>query len=276
VTDRASAVAQSTWEPVGRAQWTLVGLAILGYLIAILRMPSLMLVEAGCGAIALGVVYVVARRRGPTTGPTQEPLAVFISAFLLLAMPVAFWDPPRGPGFLAAGIGLISTEMLWAVIRYPAMSGVNPSSKTSLLGNLQWGVRWGLGMAVAFSLYVTVLFGVVSLASWQNLFAGAALPAVVAAYFGGGVLGGLIAGALRPLSHWPLGRMAMGFLVAIPVYEGCALASPLFDTSSRTTPLREQLTIGLICALLVGPVVGLMVRSRLATSKAPGPSASRS
>lgn len=243
-------------------QWTLVGLAILSFFAAVLRMPLLGLVEAACGAIALGTAYAVAQRRGPTAGPTQEPIAVFLVGFLLLAMPVAAGDPPRGAGFVAAGIGLIATEMLWAVLRYPAVKSVNPQPKRTLLENLRWGVKWGLGMAIGFSVYVAILFGAISIGSWHNMFAGATLPVVVAAYFAGGIIGGLIAGALRPLGHWPLGRMAMGFLVAIPVYEAIAFAQPMLDTSSRSTPLREQLSFGLIGALLVGPMAALSVRPR--------------
>lgn len=280
MTGKSASLTQPSWEPVGPVQWTLVGLAILAFVVTVFRMPTLGFVEGGCGAIALGTAYTVARRRGPmlgpTRGPTQEPVAVFVSTSLLLAMPVAFGEPPRGVGFLAAGIGLIATQMLWAVLRYPAVSDAHSPVKKTLVENLRWGVKYGLGMAVFFSAYVAILFGVVSISSWQNLFAGAALPAVVAAYFGGGLIGGLIAGALRPLAHWPLGRMAMGFLVAIPVLEACALAEPLLDASSRNTPLREQLSIGLACALAIGPVVGLMVRSRLATSNARGSSALRS
>jgi hypothetical protein len=52
-----------------------------------------------------------------------------------------------------------------------------------------------------------VLFVIVSV-SWHNLFAGAARPAVIATYVAGGLFGGLIAGALRPVSYWPLGAMA--------------------------------------------------------------------
>jgi hypothetical protein len=262
VTDKTASLTQPSWESVGRVQWTLVASAIVLFFAAVLRMPSLGLVEAACGSIALGTAYVVAQRRGPSIGPTQEPIAVFLLGFLLLAIPVAAGDPPRAAGFVAAGIGLIAIEMLWAVLRYPAVKSVSPQPKRTLLENLRWGVKWGLGMAIGFSVYVAVLFGVISVGSWHNMFAGATLSVVVAAYFAGGISGGLIAGALRPLGRWPLGKMAMGFLVAIPGYEVFAFAEPMLDTSSRSTPLSEQLSIGLVCALLVGPMVALSVRSR--------------
>lgn len=93
--------------------------------------------------------------------------------------------------------------------------------KSTVWQDVKWGLIYGIGLAAIYAAYVIVLF----------LFAGSepfdelevSLPAVLGAYFFGGLLGGVVLGLLRPLAKTLLAYMAVGMVVALPVVFGLVL-----------------------------------------------------
>jgi hypothetical protein len=215
------------------------------------------------GLFAIVLLSTLARSWGEATHPGTEPMGVFLAAVALFGFPPAILPPPRGPGFLAAALGSLCVQAIWAVYRYPTIARPPDTPPRRLLGDLRWGLAWGIGLAVFFSIYVGVLFILDRIGTNDPSMETRGFQFVITAYFGGGIAGGLIAGLLRPASRWPLGAMAMGILVAFPVYWAVGLILPYIGPSDAPTTLREQLGIGVVCALMVGPPAALSQRSSL-------------
>jgi hypothetical protein len=229
------------------------------YVVLATTLPPMWEIQAVFGFLAFGGARWLSRRWGRLNAPGKEPIAVLMAAFFLLVLPAAGGPAPRGWAFVAAGIGVLGTEGIWAVSRYPSLR--RRPGQRSIVADLRWGVGWGIGMAVIFSLYALGVFVVFSITKKHNLFADVTLPLIAGCYFAGGIVGGCIAGVLRPAARRPLGAMAMGALVAFPVYEAVALIIPLLGSDIRTVTFREQLLIGLVCAILVGPPAALSMRT---------------
>ena len=239
--------------------------AVLGTLVAlfyvalVLTRPPNEAVEAAAGTVAFLTAWRLARRWGPLDPPGQEPLAVMLAAFVLFFVLTIGGRMPI-LAIVAPVVGFLTTQAIWAVNRYPADRA--PSRGRSIASDVRWGLGWGIAMAAIFTIYVALLFVVFSLKRNHNLFADSALPLIAMAYFAGGIGGGLIAGLLRPATRWPLARMAIGVLVAFPVYEAAGVILPLIDTSSRGMSFKEQFFIGIGCAVLVGPPAALSMRGK--------------
>lgn len=119
-------------------------------------------------------------------------------------------------------------------------------SPHSLGSNIKWGVEWGLWFACGFSLLGSVLYLV------QGTFLGErsqfAFPLVVLAYFVMGLVGGLIAGLLRPLTRWRIGATGVGVVVGVVVY---------FIAGLTAVGRKEFLSLaGLVSTLVLGTVIG--------------------
>src|SRR5436190_5839394 len=93
---------------------------------------------------------------------------------------------------------------------------MNKPARNQLANNIRWGLRFGLTLAVLFSVYVGLLVVLEIKRPFEN---NHIRPlALIAAYFVGGTLGGLIVGLARPLitSGW---RAAFtGVLTVIPFF----------------------------------------------------------
>ena len=213
------------------------------------------------GLIGIILLSAVARSWGEATYPGKEPLGVFLAAFLLFAMPATLVPPPRGPAFIAAALGMLCVQAIWAVYRYPTAVRARNGSRRRPFGDLKWGLGWGVGLAVFFSLYVAVLFVLDRIGTDNPSMGAQAFLLVIAAYLGGGLLGGVIAGLLRPASRWPLGAMAMGILIAFPAFWAIGIILPYIDPSDAPTTLREQIDTGIGCALMIGPPAALAHRT---------------
>jgi hypothetical protein len=122
--------------------------------------------------------------------------------------------------------------------------------KSRLGRDVRRGIRWGLYFAAAYSLYVVavvVLRGPSVLARQ-----GVTLIGLVLAYFGGGIIGGAITGALLPIARKPLGAMVVGFFAAVPV---CFLMGMLVIPSVEWSTALPVVALGV--AALLGPLCAL-------------------
>ena len=88
--------------------------------------------------------------------------------------------------------------------------------------NLSWGVRWGLGAAVFFSAWVTL----VRILSGSEPFAevGLSYIATITTYVILGLVGGSILGVLRRFTYAWLGAAFVGWFIAFVVYAGVSVA----------------------------------------------------
>jgi hypothetical protein len=84
---------------------------------------------------------------------------------------------------------------------------------TSLLKNLKWGLRWGLIVAAAF----TAIAVFVTLTAGPDA-RGLSLESLIEFYLLGGISGGLLVGALRPLTSHKAGAILVGTLVSDAQY----------------------------------------------------------
>ena len=205
------------------------------------------------GIIGFSATLVIGRRIGTNGRSSQQPILVMLFAFLVFAMPVAWLPGPRGPGFLSAAIGIETVFVLWGALRYE----VRQSQSLGLARDLLWGLGWGAAMAGGFSLIALLIMALAARGASASE-ATTALPLILGAYWGSGVIGGLLVGSLRPFTGWPLARMFVGFLVAFCAYGAMGIAIKLSgDPEFVDTTIREQLMIALICGLMVGPPAAL-------------------
>jgi hypothetical protein len=249
--------------PVRGARWQHVALGVLviGFYVAlVLTHPPNETAEAVVGTLAFLLAWRLARRWGPLNPPGQEPIAVMLAAFLLFMFTGTFGGRIPALAAVPLVLGFLTTQAIWAVNRYPADRAA--PRELPVAANIRWGVGWGIAMAAIFTVYVAALFVVFSLTRKHNMFADATLPLIAAAYFAGGIGGGFIAGVLRPAMHWPLARMAVGILVAFPVYEAVGAVLPYIDASNRGMRFKEQVFIGFACALFAGPPAALSMRAK--------------
>lgn len=135
--------------------------------------------------------------------------------------------------------------------------------------NIQWGLIWGAGFAGFFSLIALALWSVsVFLAGdpdpWKDVVdiggiekRGITIGEILAGYWIAGLVGGGIAGWLRPLaSRSYSGAVVTGILVGIPV--SAALSAVVFGLDWNST-----VTVTWIASALVfGPVYATLIKSR--------------
>ena len=110
-----------------------------------------------------------------------------------------------------------------------------------------------MGMATLYSLWVVGVRIVSGPAPFQEV--GASLPAVIGAYYFGGLIGGLLFDGLRPLSRFYLGAVAIGVLVASLVFMGITMASEGVPTTWTAQDWQDCLVLGTIFGVILSSVI---------------------
>jgi hypothetical protein len=126
----------------------------------------------------------------------------------------------------------------------------------SLSPNLSWGIRRGLGIASLFSAYVVVI-ALMQRSIWFDAY-GANVFQLVLVYLLGGLFGGAIVGALRPLNATAAGGALIGALASIPFWSGTLLLL-------IGAPTRWDTGDWVVLAILVG--LGALFGVHLATTE---------
>ncbi len=130
-----------------------------------------------------------------------------------------------------------------------------PSTRvtTSILKNLKWGLRWGLTMAVGFT--VIALFASIGRYLDPSAASEPSLASLVGFYFIAGICGGLLLGLLRPIAKHKTGALFIGTAV-VALY--LALLDYLFYAA--TDGWRQVDTILVVLgALFGGPAATLII-----------------
>jgi hypothetical protein len=120
------------------------------------------------------------------------------------------------------------------------------TKKPTLLGNLAWGLSYGVGLAVLFSLLVGVL-AMLRGSDWNPTYQ-VSTRSVAFGYGVAGVLGGLLVGLLRPIATGRFGGMLVGILTGAFVYSAIMIA---VDGVSEFRPVPA-----ILAGTLVGGVLG--------------------
>jgi peptidoglycan/LPS O-acetylase OafA/YrhL len=134
---------------------------------------------------------------------------------------------------------------------------------TNLLKNLKWGLRYGLIVAVAF----TVIAAVITLATGEDSSSkGLSLPSLIGFYFLGGMCGGLLVGLLRPITKHKAGAILVGTLVTATLLS---LMVYFYIAKGHWTSVDTELVA--ILSVIAGPVNALMIwegKSRMRKAEA--------
>ena len=208
------------------------------------------------GSLVFAGLFGLGRYLEDHTRSPFEPI-LLIAAAMGFLMPAAIMPPPRGPGFIAAGVGIVSAQVLWAGLRYEFV----PLRSAGLRENIGWAVRWGIWMAAGFSVLALAIATIAWAGSGARMRGMNVLPLAIGTYWIGGLVGGLILGILRPITAWPLGAMLVGTLIAFCVYSACAAALFLSgDPEFADMTLSSGVLVGVTCAVLVGPTAALGAR----------------
>lgn len=120
--------------------------------------------------------------------------------------------------------------------------------KSTLSGNLAWGLKYGLGLAALFSILVSVL-ALIRGSDWNPTHQ-VSTRSLILGYAVAGVLGGLVVGLLRPLTTHRLGATLVGMLAGVFAYSAVALA---MDGMAGFRPMPA-----IVAGLLVGGIVGFL------------------
>ena len=120
-----------------------------------------------------------------------------------------------------------------------------------LAKNLAIGLGFGALVASGFSLYATGLRLIAGPAPFLRN--GTTYHGLVAVYFGGFLIGGLLVGLFLPFRKYLLGRMWLGMLGVFPVY---------LAVNKESLPLKElfssdNLGFAVIASVVVGGGVGI-------------------
>lgn len=124
----------------------------------------------------------------------------------------------------------------------------------SLREDTLWGVRRGLALACLYSAYVIVMAGMQRSAQLDAY--GANVYELLLIYFVGGLVGGAVIGALRPLNSTAAGGTFIGALASIPFWVGTLM---LF----AGVPTRWDKGDWVVLSILVG--LGAFMGLHLAT-----------
>jgi len=142
-------------------------------------------------------------------------MVVWFAAGLPVALPGP--DPPRGPGFLCAGIAVLGAHGLWALGRWP--DGVREVHGVPFLANVGKSLRVSLPLAIVLGVFVTVMQLLRRMIGYENHAVELnQIPVLAASYLVAAVAAGTVIGFLRTLTRWPLGLMLMGIVGALLVY----------------------------------------------------------
>lgn len=110
-----------------------------------------------------------------------------------------------------------------------------PVGAMTVIRNALAGLKWALIMATLLSLWVVFL----ALLQGSSVFRtrsesiSLSLQAIVAVYYGGAVIVGLVAGALRPALVWKTAAFVIGAAVSIPIGAGLYVTRIGFDGWTR-------------------------------------------
>jgi len=240
-----------------RIQLGIVFLLLLGFVVLAMASPAAARIKLLLSAAVLFPASVIlgVRWHGDRASG-GEILPVFFGSFFALMLPLA--SAPPIPGIAGAGafLGLLVSESLWAVHRYPIERA--PDSGP-LARRVVDGVKLGLLIAAGFSLLATVIIVVGLFVNPQN----AALVLrlwllVVAGYAAAGLTAGALIGAIRPLMAWPLGVMLTGILGGFLVYGAIAPSAALIKAMEGSSePTAVWALVAAICALMAGPPAAL-------------------
>lgn len=83
------------------------------------------------------------------------------------------------------------------------------------LADIRWGVQYGMGFAILFSICAVIQRITVGPTAFDQYHA--TIVGVLGIYFGGGLVSGVLVGLLRPLAKYALGAALVGFIAAFPV-----------------------------------------------------------
>lgn len=116
--------------------------------------------------------------------------------------------------------------------------------------NVRWGVGWGIGLAVFFSLYALVILVLRGSEPFTRVHV---TPlGTIAAYLAGGVMAGAIVGVFRRVARHPVGAMLVGIPASFPVLVALWIA-----TDGLPSHWNHSDRFGVIfCSLVSGPVFG--------------------
>lgn len=113
--------------------------------------------------------------------------------------------------------------------------------------DLTWGIRWGVSLAIVFSLFVVLT----RLA--RKPYPTSEVAALVLMYLVTGVVGGAVVGWLRPMNTTRLGKAFIGGVTAVPV--SMAILVYLVGSPMHWT-IHNWLTV-VVYAVIVGPIFAL-------------------
>lgn len=126
-----------------------------------------------------------------------------------------------------------------------------PMNKT--IRNALWGVTWGVGMAMWFTLIATVIYVIAGAQRLEGF--PMTLPALIGTYCAGGILAGFVVGLLRPLGRRWWGAMLIGVVGAFLTMLSVGIAMEGWITRWDRSNFEAAVTY----SLLAGPVTGLLV-----------------
>ena len=215
-------------------------------------MGSWSLVTVGC------VLSVAARALGragfPPVAPMTPALVWIVGTMGLVLANIRAQFPMTLSSAAVTVVGSFVVLGFWAANRY----GRDPAEAKPLGSSVTEAVFVGLLMALGLSLIAAAIFAIAAVAgAHDGALAFGNLPVLVLAYVAGGIVGGAIVGALRPLAVWPLGRMAMGIPVAAVVYGCVGAAMYVMGISDGPESWKGVLGMALGIGVIAGPMGGL-------------------
>ena len=205
------------------------------------------------GVVAFPLATLIPLRLRPNSSAGREMIAVMFVAALAFFIPLSTEPPVQSRAAAAAGLGLLVTEGLWALHRYPP---VPESSTGRLITDVTRAVRLGLLIATGFSVLAGVIFAIGAISDASHAAdVGAAASLTIAGYFLGAVFAGALAGLFRPVLTWPLGVMCAGILGGVVVYGAIAPAVSLIEQVDGKEPmsLTAMAWVAAACGLFAGP-----------------------
>jgi hypothetical protein len=118
-------------------------------------------------------------------------------------------------------------------------------------------MRTGLKIASVYCAYVTVLYLLTGAQAFEDM--GVTLPAILAVYLLGGVVGGGVVGLLLPIAQSSLvGAIMIGVFGMIPVVTGVAISIDGFP------PWNSDTTEAIVfISLILGAYGGYLLRASL-------------
>ena len=122
----------------------------------------------------------------------------------------------------------------------------------TLLKNVEWGLRWGLTIAVGFT--VVGLIGNVGCYLDPKANCEPSLAGLIGFYFSAGLSGGLILGLLRPIAKYKVGELFLGVLVV-----AICLTLLNYRYVAGAWTIGHTILV-LLVSLIVGPIGALMIR----------------